>query len=323
MRETPSQIAHRIGGSKAHELASDRDPFTCWVCGGRATRGALRWQWAGANFTGQNRVRCPDSDVVCEACIVVMAGKPPNTERMWSHLVDGDEHVRVNKGQKPTIREFLRREHRATWWAAIADSGKKHIIPWCPLNAAGQSGGRVLFEDALVMLPRDAGGWALLDEIAGLLTAGATKEEVSRGEYGPRAWQLVGERLRAFETARGSLRGGSWFDLAVWLAQRDEAAVAERLEAEKAAKAAKKKEAKANDGRRKGKAANANGRGAARTPKRVPADARVQRAQALGPDPRPDARGSAVLGEPGGVANDHDPDAATGGASGGQLTLLS
>lgn len=44
-----------------------------------------------------------------------------------------------------------------------------------------------------------------------------------------------------FEQTYAYLRGGAWFRLAVWLAQRDEEAVAQRLAAEKEAKRAKGK----------------------------------------------------------------------------------
>ena len=48
MKETPSQIAHRIGGSKRHELVSECAPF--------------RWEWASVNVPGQSRVRCSMSE---------------------------------------------------------------------------------------------------------------------------------------------------------------------------------------------------------------------------------------------------------------------
>ena len=315
---TPSQTVHAIQGAPAHPLCGDLEPFICWVCGGAAARGALRTKWQGANFTGQNRVRCQESAHVCEACVVVMAGRPPNTERFWTHLVDGDSHVRVNKGSKPTIRDFLRRRKTGMWFAAIADSGQKHIIPWAPLNAPHQTGGVVLFEEAIVTLPRDDAGWRLLDELAELLTDGTTKEELSSGDYGPRAWQLLGARLRAFEAAFGELRGGAWFELAVWLAQRDEEQVQARLDAEKKAKEAKRE----SERRAKRDATKPHRRAAPRSPRRVPADAGVQRPQALDDAPGPDAIGRADVREPRGVGHHDDPHAAAPRGDGEQLALL-
>jgi hypothetical protein len=284
-----SQVLHAIMGSPAAPGAGDVASFHCWVCGSTATRGQQRWKWSGANFTGQNKARCPPSDYVCESCIVVMAGKPPNTERMYSHFVEGESWLRVNKGQKPAMREFLRREKRAPWFASIADSGQKHIVPWSPVNAPGIRG-FVLFEEALIELP-DEPGWSLVDDIAQMLTDGATKDEILPGAWTARAYSLLGlERVERFEEAYGSMRGGPWFELAVWLAQRDEEKVAARMEAEKAANAAKKAKAKeATSGNRKGgkgKAQNADGGGNSRPAKRVPAHSGVQRPDALVDDIR-------------------------------------
>jgi len=316
-----SQIIHRIRGGAAVPACSSAGSFFCWVCGGASTRGQVRWEWAGANYTGQNKARCPDSNWVCEACVSVMAGRPPDTERMWSHLVEGDEHVRVNKGGKPTMRAFLRREHSKPWAAAIADSGQKHIIPWTPVNAGGQVGGRVLFEEMLVDLPRDAQGWALLDDLEVVLTDGLTKEEIARGEYGPRAWQLLGaDRVREFEGRWGSLRGGGWFELAVWLAQRDEAKVQARLDAEKAAKKEKGKNAVGRTS--KGAAAKPARGGGARAAGGVPEDAGGERPKALGSAPGSNEGGGAEQRDAGGVDHDDDSNTATRGAPGGQLALF-
>lgn len=273
----------------------------------------------GSKFTGQNKVRCASATHVCEACVLVMSGKPPDTERMYSHFVEGDSWLRVNKGQKPKMREFLRRPKSAEWGAAIADSGKRHICPWTPMNAPHQPGGRVLFEEALVDLPRTAEGWALLDTIANALTDGATKDEILSGHWTPRAWQLLGaERVGAFEVRFGEpLRGGAWFELAIWLAQRDEAKVVERMTAEKAAREAKRG--------RKGKTrarANDDGGGDPRPTGGVPADVGVLAAEALGPARGPTARGRAAVRKPRGVGHVDDAVAPTVRAERGQLSLF-
>jgi hypothetical protein len=232
---------------------------------------------------------------------------------MWTHLVVGASHVRANKGGKPAIRDFLRRVHQDTWFAAIADTGQKHILPWTPVNAPGSTG-RVLFEEAFVTLPRDASGWHLVDVLADALTDGATKEELGTGAYGARAWQLLGAgRIRAVERVVSTERGGTWFDLALWLAQRDEQKVAARLAAEK--------EAKHGRGR-KGTHADANGGGDARATRRVSRDTRVQRAEALGPATGQTSRGRAKQRDAGRVGHIDDAHASTGGAENEQLNIF-
>lgn len=207
----------------------------CWVCGSPWDRGLRRDEWQGENFTGQNKVRCPSSNWVCEACAWATAGRPPDTLRMYSHFFDGVDYRRLNKGDKPVMRDFLRRKHARPWFAAIADSGQKHVLPWTPVNPVGAKTGRVLFEEQLVTL----GDWQIVDDTSELLTLGATKEEIERGSYGSRAWQLCHDQIVMFEEHHGSQRGGSWFALVVWLAQRDEEQVQARLSAEKETKRAK------------------------------------------------------------------------------------
>lgn len=288
--------------------------FWCWVCGGASVRGMSLAKWMGTNFTGQSRARCPSSTAVCEACVSVMAGRPPNTERMWSHLVEGASHVRVNKGSKPAMRAFLRRSHASSWFAAIADTGQKHIVPWCPVNAPNQTGGQVLFEESLVILPSSEDGWRLMDDITTALTAGATKEEIGRGDYGSRAWQLLGhEALRALEGSLATHRGGSWFELALWLAQRDEEQVQARMTLEKETKRGRTS---------KGKGKNADSGGAARAAISVPPNSGVQRAEALGSAARSDARVGTVDGDAGRVAHHDDKNAESGGSAGRQLAFF-
>lgn len=227
----------------------------CWQCGAPTSRGLEVQDWMGSNYTSQNRTRSPAAEHVCEACVFICSRTSPvpgreakegkkfgGNYRNYSHLYDAGRYLNASKGEKPAILAFLRGPKVGPWFAAIADSGQKHVIPWTPVNLAGR--GRVMFDETEIALP-NAEGWALVDDMAALLTAGATKEEIAEGTYGPRVWTLCREQMEAFEARWGGQRGPAWFALALWLAQRDEAQVAERLEAEKQAKAEAKARAKA------------------------------------------------------------------------------
>ena len=307
-----STLLHLHHGSPRVDGCVDVSIRACWVCAAPSSRGMLQSAWQGANFTGQTKVRAPDSSHVCEACVWTMAGRPPDTMRMYSHLLEGVRYHRFNKGDKPAIRAFLRAEHTEEWFAAIADSGQKHIVPWVPINPP-RARGRVLLEETLVVLPRDMG---LIDTIADLLTAGATKAEVETGRYDARAWTLCGDTLRAFERAHGGERTSPWFTLALWLAQRDEEKVAAREAAEKEAK---KKNGKP-ERRAKGKAANKDSAVPPRREGSVPQDAGSKPAEALGPDPSQDAERRAPSVLSGGVDNAPPPRAPNPGAQ--QLRLF-
>ena len=306
MPATATQQLHAHVGAPAFDGCTDDAISHCYVCAGQSARSIPVHKWMGDNFTGQAQCRAPMSDRVCEACAWAMAGRPPDTLRMYSHLFDGVEYLKLNKGDKPAMRAFLRRHHDTQWFAAIADSGKKHVIPWAPVNQPGRVG-RVRFEDGDVTLPRTEEGWAMVDEIAALATVGAPKSEIESGDYSPRSWTLCRSAIEAFERRWQRERRGAWFRLAVWLAQRDEAEAQERMDQEKAAKAEKKgaKRGSKVDGRGAGAAANADGGSVARGTKALPHGVRERGLdEALGPPAERDEDRVAHDVEPGGVGVD-------------------
>ena len=226
----------------------------CWLCNGAAERGQKVTDWVGPAFTSQNRVRNPRSEYICEGCIYIcgrlspVPGRAPKEGktvggnwRNYCHwMVEGIDgawtYGNASKGEKPQLLAALRARKHGRWWMAVADSGQKHVIPWATINGASQ-GGVVAFDDELVSVPQSID---LVDVMASLLTGGATKDELGSGDWGPRAMSLLKERLEAFELDHGDKRGSGWFRLALWLAQRDEAAVMARLEEEKRERASKR-----------------------------------------------------------------------------------
>lgn len=186
--------------------------------------------------------------------------------RCYSHLFDEEGspvYITASKAEKPVILAWLRAPKRGRWFAAIADSGQKQVLPYAPLNLPGGRG-RVVFDDVTVNLPA-AAGWALVDAMAAFLTAGATKDEIASGDYQPWTWARCTDAIRAFEAAWGSVRGGAWFSLALWLAQRNEDEVRARQAAEATAqKGVAKGKRNANQRRTTRKAPNTDCRSAPR-----------------------------------------------------------
>jgi len=240
-----SQCVWEAHGSPKH--GSERDSFCCYLCAGESLVGELTSYWMGANFTDQNRSRNPIGKFVCSACLFVtsriteVSGRPAKEGkkfggcfRNYSHLAEGSEYTNASKGQKPTIREFIEREHSEPWGAAIADSGQKHVIPFTRMNYGNHTtAGVVMFDEAEIQIPSDV---SLILHTCYLLTAGATKDEVLSGDYRIATIERCADTVREYEREARCHRGGNWFELVVWLAQRDESAVAQRLEDEKAAK---------------------------------------------------------------------------------------
>ena len=352
---TPTQIVHAICGAPLVDDCAEGSGL-CYVCGGEVTRGKTVADWMPSTYTDQARVAVPTATHTCEACCFVMSrvspvpGRPAKDgkqfggnfrnychlwEEGWDATAFGDDGTRIpnyanaSKGQKPLIRAFLERHHAGPWFAAIADSGQKHVLPYVQTNVPG-TGGVVLFDEVQVSVPSDV---SLIGELCRMLTDGATKEELERGDYRPQTWQRLGrERLRSFEATHGRLRG-SWFTLALWLAQRDEDAVAVRLAAEKEAQEARKQEekrarettsksAKPKPAARRKPAAVPDGPvgdGAGGDDSGVPGcvPASVQRAPAdvvLGPNPEPPAERVADKRDGGRVGHERPKGTSTRGA---------
>lgn len=184
-------------------------------------------------------------------------------------------YVNASKGEKPLVREFLARKHDGIWFAAIADSGQKHVLPFAVMNGPGRTG-MVLFEETLVHVPDDQ---SLIGDMTALLTAGVTKDEIESGQWYVRTMRENRVAAMAFETRHGAARGSDWYRLAIWLAQRDEEGFA-------AVEAARKDNKQ--DARRKAEktARNARSGDGARPTRRVSQRARRTPAdELLGADP--------------------------------------
>lgn len=233
----PTRLCWIASGQPPHEDCLDMTPSVpCWVCGYPTTRGIERKLWLGSAYTGQNRVKCPDSPIVCEPCVLIhsrtfpVPGRPPKEGKTaggnWRNYTVLCEEVEgvpclvtATKGEKEIIREWLLREKRGPWFAAIAESGQKHVIPGAPMNPPGV-GGRLMFEESIVSF--ESASWWLVDLLCDALTEGLTKASLSSGEYTVSQWQEFRYVITSIEPRLSADRGSAWFDLAIFLAQAKE-----------------------------------------------------------------------------------------------------
>lgn len=319
MNVSAASTLHCLAGSPCMDSCEDVES-RCVVCGYSSPRTCEYSKWAGKDFTDQNKMRGHGlSSRVCEPCIWSHSWTPPPDKprtaagerglnlRLFSHFwSERDGYVSLNKGQKPAIRDWLRaRVDGERWWAGIADSGQKHVLPW--IREQRKARGVIRFEERDCVI----GDWSVVDTMTAALTAGVTKEEITTAQYGSRAWTIAEEHVRALMRLADELDGSAWWSLSIWLAQRDEAAVAARLEAEKALKEAKSgrgtaKRGRAGRGGESGDGAaigvSAGGSERARplgSPPVAPdlrgADERVDRAGGDGVPDAPAARGSQLV----------------------------
>lgn len=267
-----------------------REPKDCDACKGtgKQLEGGLQKKNREQREAGGACVKCEGS------------GKKESGGRFgnFSHFMDEERYENASKGEKPKILDWLRGQKYGSWFCVIADSGQKHLLPYAPLNPPG-SRGRIRFEEQELPAP-SAYDLDMVSEMTELLTAGVTKEELLSGQYTARAYQLAMDGVRAFEKAHSGKRQGTWFSLAVWLAQRDEERVAVRMEAEAARKeeANKKpkkeapkpaKEKKSDQRRDAGEAAKPHRGDGLGGPEGVPSDEPSEHARALEDRVRPDA----------------------------------
>jgi hypothetical protein len=193
-------------------------------------------EWAGSNFVGQSKVAAPESTIVCAACCYLSSrlspvpGRPPKpgkqlggNYRNYSHVFDeGAEpkYRNFSKAEKRELVAWLRAERKGRWFAAIAESGQKHVLISTPVNE-GRTGW-VLFEETLVFVGRDREQWRILDATVELLSLGIRKSEIENAGYSTKSWIAHRRAIEAYERTVDGARGGGLFALSVWLAQEEE-----------------------------------------------------------------------------------------------------
>lgn len=233
-----SHIMFGLAGRPAQEGLVSHEGL-CRMCSQPMTTGMVFSKWSGADFTDQNKVRRHDATHVCEACIWVHAWNcPPGYDvgdakrgpslRTYSHLWHNGEYQYASKGDKPAMRAFLRQPKTGPWFACIADTGQKHLIPYTPVNSSPKSS-LVRFEEETVAIGYSF--WRLADDIQHLLNEGMTKAEIESGSYRPKFAIPLLPQIHSFEESYSRMRKSAGFRLCLWLSQRDEEAYANRQSA--------------------------------------------------------------------------------------------
>jgi len=176
--------------------------------------------WLKPTFTNHDILR--PGDIVCTACqfsffeaselLMRITGKEkPQRMRNYSHIVLNGVWHALTKGQKPQIRTLLLQSPEL---AVIAESGQKHLV------FRAQPGWIQFEEQKLPMYPQQ------LEEhmhIIDSLYPHFSKEEIGSGHYA--AWKIRQCGVEIFtmlEDNARDMRGSLMFDLALFLAQREE-----------------------------------------------------------------------------------------------------
>jgi len=192
----------------------------CRSCGLPGT-GASFSTWVRSTFTDFDKLT--SGEIVCAACLFCFEdanpvldarlGKPRQRMRNYSHFVLHGEWFPISKGGKPAMLALIRESPEV---AVIAESGQKHII-FRALPGWWQ------FEETRVR-PDVALLNVALESIGPLYEAGFAKAEIASGRYSNyrRILDCGVELWRRCESRIKTLRGSAVFDIALFLAQREE-----------------------------------------------------------------------------------------------------
>ena len=203
-------------------------PGRCLVCRADTDTTVPAKTALGANFdyaTAKGR-----GDSVCVPCTWALAGKPPQTFRLWSIAVtdsvtlppsmpgapypsDGRLHL-CNRRDMSVIVGVLTDPPACGWAVAVAQSGQKHLLPYTPVNH-GTGAWRARWESTDVTSTPDVFA-ALLGAVAALRVAGHHPTNIARGE--PSVTALKGDGLTEWRRHHHTIRphaGSPLLDLAL------------------------------------------------------------------------------------------------------------
>lgn len=192
---------------------------TCRLCGADGV-GVAFGVWVKDTFTDHDKLK--PGAVVCHACLFCASEATPGLAqrvgkdkaqkfRNYSHIVDrGGTWHPLSKGDKAQMRTLLADDPAV---ALIATSGQKHLF------FRGHAGQWIVEEQP--MRPDSHGLTRVLSVVTPMLDV-FSKAELETGRYdqrrimayGPTAWRTAETHLR-------TLRGGSLFALALFLAQKE------------------------------------------------------------------------------------------------------
>jgi len=188
---TAVRMAWDAAGGPSHPKAIAADAG-CVVCGVTHHRHLRARDALGKNFDILTAAR-PDLSTVCEPCAWALAGKPPQTLRMWSILTtaatilptgapsapypsDGRLHL-CNRKDQSAIIAALTDPPDDVWAVTIAVSGQKHLLPYTPVNAPGAALVLARIEGCVVdATPTEYG--ALIGACAALRLAGHNPDSI-------------------------------------------------------------------------------------------------------------------------------------------------
>jgi hypothetical protein len=220
--------------------AARRKPATyppgghCYLCGAALGDAAFPTsaRFKDEDWTAHGLAACAASEWLCEACAYSLQEKisrpdlwpKPFRMRCQTQYVAGDRWTVMGLSDKARMAAILLDPPAAPWLLCMTDSplSASHTLFRTPVNRPGASGWGVMLGNVLVI--GDAQTLRmLLDAVEALYAAGHGKNAISTGDYRTKWINAQGvESWATLEAAIAPWRGRPLFDLAVFLAQKEQ-----------------------------------------------------------------------------------------------------
>ena len=189
----------------------------CWLCGGEtAGRGVPTRKAIKPTFTDHPHARNQGSRSICSGCAFCLSAREL---RNYSILVTGDRLCHPTRAE---WREVLTNPPEPPFVMCLAVSGQKHLTFKAPVNLERERFTVLLEERPIYVIPARFGS---LIEVVEALYIYFSKDEISSGSY--RQHKIKECSLRRWEELEMDIadwRGRPLFDLAIFVAQKEEVA---------------------------------------------------------------------------------------------------
>lgn len=188
----------------------------CWLCGGNTYgRGTPKKKTIKPTFTDHSLARAPMSQSICEACTWALSER---SLRNYSILATAEGLYHPSREE---IQKICLSPPKPPFLLTIAVSGQKWLHFKTKINYSNVTF-TVAFEDMLVTVaPKQ---FEIMTKYIELLyNGGFTKDEILSGKYNSSRiveYSLI--RFMEHEDHIRNYRGGRMFELAVFLAQKEE-----------------------------------------------------------------------------------------------------
>ena len=208
----------------------------CWWCGDALSEACELDDVLTDSFTDQDQALVRSSPWLCVACTWAMTGRPPDTLRLWSIAWSetprewplnhesapnlGTSIHLQNKADPSAFRALLRCPPSGRWMCSIADSGQIHTAPFATVNR-GAGRYSVRFERVNVVATPEQYR-TVDDSISRLMAAGYTKQDIAEQPLPSRLIKCGLDLWRAEQEVLRPYRGSPLFDLALFLARKDQ-----------------------------------------------------------------------------------------------------